>query len=175
MFEVNSRLDDKPDTVHQYQGLIRFVKYVGKSTIIACDNNFNLLIFNAITLEQIRCLPYGHDLKDAVGHQDYVFCAFEMKLVCFQRTDWNILNKWDTVAMPQALALNEFNQIRVCGLNKMNWYLYIDEDFKFAKHQNDAPFDVFTNIHSRKHGFENFMVAGHNRLIITDISELFWL
>ena len=72
------------------------MKNIGYNRLIGCDDVGNLLIWNINDLSLVRSIPYGHMLRDAVGTKEHVFCAFELKLVVFDRKDYSIEVKFDT-------------------------------------------------------------------------------
>ena len=133
-FALSQRIDNWADVKQRVGQRTSFIKYVKLNTVVGCDEVGNLLVFRATNLEQIRSIPYGHTLRDSVGTENFVFCAFENKLVVFRRDDWSIETKWDTIEEINCLAVNEFNEVRVCGMNGFNWYVKnLDKDLDFSK------------------------------------------
>lgn len=93
---IVGRIDHQEDFKYSHEHPIKFVKYVGRGIIFACDDRGNLLILRASNLKRIRILPYGKLLRDCVGTTRFVYCAFDLKLVVFDRSNWQIETKWDT-------------------------------------------------------------------------------
>ena len=110
-----------PDFTYEHYRRVNFVKYVKFGNIIGCDDVGNILVWQAQNLKLVRSIPYGRVLNDAIGTKNHVYCAFESKLVVFNRADWSIETKFDTSEEINCLAENEFNHIRVCGKNGFNW------------------------------------------------------
>jgi len=92
--------------------------------IVASDENHNLLILDD-NCHLLQSLPYGKKISDAVASDKHIFVGIEFRkvLIIEKKKPFTVIEKIDCKFRISSMAMNERNEVRVCGERGLSFYI----------------------------------------------------